>query len=62
MDKPKKLSPKKVRICPGCPTNELSLDITPQFKFVNNINNDTKKINIFNYTKEKVKNKITSLF
>lgn len=57
----KKLSPKKVRICPGCPTKELSLDITPQFKFVNPPGTDSKKINIFNI-KQNIKGKIKSLF
>ena len=58
----KKLSPKKVKICPACPDKELELDITPQFKFSNTVNTDTKKISIYNHTKEKVKTKITSLF
>lgn len=30
----KKLSPKKVKLCPGCPAKDLTLDITPQFNFV----------------------------
>lgn len=56
-----KLSPKKVKICPGCPTKELNLDITPQFKFINTPETDTKKINIFSTTKQ-IKGKIKSLF
>ena len=58
----KKLYPKKVKICSGYPTKGLDLDITPQFKFVNIENNDTKKISIFNKTKKTLNSKIESLF
>ncbi len=57
----KKMSPKNIRICPCCPTKELTLDSTPKFNFKLNVNNDTKQITIFNNAK-KVKEKIKSLF
>lgn len=57
----KKLSPKKVKICPGCPTKELTLDFTPKFKFINTPETDTKKINIFTNVKHNI-GKIKSLF
>lgn len=56
------MSPKKVRICPGCPNNDLNLDVTPKFKFVNKIPNETTKIvTLLNNTKNKI-SKMKSLF
>ena len=58
----KKISPKNVRICPACPKSDLNLDITPQFKFINITQADSKKINIFINTTQHIKNKIKTLF
>ena len=57
-----KLSPKNVKICPGCPKTDLNLDVTPQFKFINTPQTDSKKINIFTNTKQHIKSKLQSLF
>ena len=57
----KKLSPRKVKICPGCPSNDLSLDITPQFNFVQG-QEQTKKITVVGNSKKKLNTKIKSLF
>lgn len=57
-----KIAPKRIRICPGCPNNDLELDITPQFKFVRKTNNDTKKVTILDNIKNKMSGKIKSLF
>lgn len=58
----KKLSPKHVKICPACPTKDLTLDLTPKFNFIFTPNNDTKKINIFKNPVSKIKSKINTLF
>ena len=57
-----KMSPKKVRICPGCPNNDLNLDTTPKFKFINKIQPETKVITLLNNTKNKISSKVKSLF
>ncbi len=58
-----KLSPKNIRICPGCPPKDLELDVTPKFKFTNpEKNTTTKTITIFNNTKNKLKGKLKTLF
>ena len=57
-----KMSPKNIRICPGCPPKGLTLDSTPKFNFMFNADNDTKQITIFDNPKNKVKAKIKSLF
>lgn len=58
----KKLAPKKVKICPGCPAKELSLDITPQFNFVDGKQESTKKITVVDSSRKKTNTKIKSLF
>ena len=58
----KKLSPKKVKLCPGCPAKDLSLDITPQFNFVQGKQKKKKKITIIGNLKKKTNTKIKSLF
>ncbi len=57
-----KLHPRNVKICKGCPSKELSLDTTPQFQFIFNKSNDTKKITIIDRAKHKIDNKLKSLF
>lgn len=57
----KKMAPRKVKVCPGCPARDLELDVTPQFQFVSNNKQDTKKVTIINNFK-KLKGKVTSLF
>ena len=57
----KKMAPRKVKVCPGCPARDLELVVTPQFQFVNNNKQDTKKVTIINNFK-KLKGKVTSLF
>lgn len=56
------MAPKRVRLCPSCPAKDLSLDVTPQFKFINNMNNSSKKITIINNVTNKIKSKVSSLF
>lgn len=56
-----KIAPKRVRLCPGCPANDLNLDTTPQFKFKAPVN-DTKTVNIVGNIKNKLGGKIKSLF
>lgn len=58
----KKLSPKKVKLCPGCPAKDLTLDITPQFNFVQGKQEQTKKITVIGSLKKKTNTKIKSLF
>lgn len=55
------MAPKKVRICPGCPSKDLELDITPQFTFINT-KQDNKRVTIIDTMKSKIKGKIASLF
>lgn len=57
-----KLYPKNVKLCPGCPSKELDMDILPQFNFKFNHKTDTKKITIVNNVKNKIDNKLKSLF
>lgn len=57
-----KFAPKKVRICPGCPNNDLNLDITPKFKFINKIQTDNKITTLLSSTKTKISSKMKSLF
>lgn len=57
-----KMAPKRVRICPGCPNNDLSLDTTPKFKFINKVPETNKVVTILNTTKNKMGGKIKSLF
>lgn len=57
-----KLHPRNVKICKGCPPKELNLDTTPQFQFIFNKSNDTKKITIIDRAKHKIDNKLKSLF
>ena len=53
----RKLSPRKVKICPGCPSNDLSLDITPQFNFVQG-----QEQTVVGNSRKKLNTKIKSLF
>lgn len=57
-----KLAPKRIRICPGCPNNDLELNTIPQFKFVRKTNNDTKTVTILGNMKAKISGKIKGLF
>lgn len=57
-----KLSPKNIKVCPTCPSKDLELDITPQFKFTNPEKKSSKTISIFNNTKNKIAGKIKTLF
>lgn len=57
----KKMAPRRVKVCPGCPAKDLELDVTPQFQFVADNNRDTKKVTIINNFK-KLKGKVSSLF
>lgn len=57
-----KISPRRVRICPGCPNNDLNLDTVPKFKFINKIQEESKIITIVGQTKNKISSKIKSLF
>lgn len=57
-----KMSPKRVRICPGCPHNDLNLDTTPQFKFVNSTITNTPKITTLIGNNKKNNSKVKSLF
>ena len=57
----KKMAPRKVKVCPGCPARDLELHVTPQFQFVADNKRDTKKVTIIDNFK-KLKGKVTSLF
>ena len=57
----KKMAPRKVKVCPGCPARDLEPDVTPQFQFVADNKRDTKKVTIIDNFK-KLKGKVTSLF
>ncbi len=58
----KKMAPRRVKICPGCPSKDLDFDVTPQFNFVPEKKRDTKKITIISDVKNHIKGKISSLF
>lgn len=57
----KKMAPRRVKVCPGCPAKDLELDVTPQFQFVADNKRDNKKVTIINNFK-KLKGKVSSLF
>lgn len=56
------MAPRRVKICPGCPSKGLDFDVTPQFNFVPEKMKDTKKITIISDVKNHIKGKIASLF
>ena len=56
------MAPRRVKICPGCPSNGLDFDVTQQFNFVPEKKKDTKKITIISDVKNHIKGKIASLF
>lgn len=58
----KKLSPKNVKICKGCPSKELDLNGMPKFTFLPEKKEETKMITIIGSSNKKKSNKITSLF
>ena len=58
----KKLSPKKVKLCPGCPAKDLTLDTAPQFNFILGKTEPTKKITVIGSSRKKTNTKIKSLF
>ena len=58
----KKMSPKNIKICTGCPLTGLTLDVTPKFKFVINQQTDTKRITIIDKAKNHINNKLKTLF
>lgn len=58
----KKLSPKKVKLCPGCPPKDLALELEPQFNFILGKTESTKKITVIGNTKKNKDTKIKSLF
>lgn len=56
------MAPRRVKICPGCPSKGLDFDVTPQFNFVPEKKKDTKKLQLLVMLKITLKERLRLYF